>query len=105
MTEPRQFVAPGIFQATVCGTCFSTRFVFVGSESSGRVSIRDQEVEFLIGTAAGKKETDTAGVFQHHGTDLEEFQADGTVIRAGQFSAFQGDQPDRLDQGVGQRGQ
>ena len=39
---------------------------------SGCESIRGQEVEFLVRTTAGQKETDTARIFQDHGTDLEQ---------------------------------
>ena len=52
--------------------CFQHANALIVSGLSGCESIRGQEVEFLVRTTAGQKETDTARIFQDHGTDLEQ---------------------------------
>jgi len=96
------FCEEGVFQTQVCNVYFSTRWILFVLVLFGREPMRDQEVQFLVRTTAGEKEADAAGVFQDHGADLEEFQADGADIGLSQFGALQGDAPDRLDQRVGQ---
>ena len=74
----------------------------MGSDLSGRESMRHQEEKILVGTTAGQQEAAAAAVDQDHCTDLKELQADRTDIRSCQFSAFQCQAPDRLDQCVGE---
>ena len=62
---------------------FQHAIILYVSDLSGHESMRDQEVQFLIGAAACQEKADTAGVFQDRGTDLKEFQADRTNISSG----------------------
>ena len=51
----------------------------MGADLSVGEAMRDQEVKFLVRTAAGQQETDTARILQDHGADLEQLQADGAT--------------------------
>ncbi len=60
------------FSGKAIHACFQHAIALILSGLSGCESIRDQEVEFLVRATAGQKETDTARIFQDHGTDLEQ---------------------------------
>ena len=58
----------------------------------------------LVRTGTGERQTDSAGVAQHHGADLQQLQPDRADVGVGEFASGERDPADGFKQRVGQGG-